>query len=95
MPLVKVKDKAQITLPAKLRRALHIQEGDYLEARLEGNTVVLTPQKVTAKFPTFELSKQGEAMLAEALEDVKAGRVSEFTDVESLIAELRREAKMD
>jgi AbrB family looped-hinge helix DNA binding protein len=95
MPLVKVKDKAQITLPAKLRRALHIQEGDYLEAKLEGNTVVLVPQKITARFPTVELSEQGEAMLEESLEDVRAGRVREFEDMESLVAELRDEAGLD
>ena len=95
MSLVKVKGKAQITLPARLRRALDIQEGDYLEARLEGNRVVLIPQKVVDRFPMAELSEEGERMLEESIEDFRAGRVREFEDMESLIAELRDEANLD
>jgi len=42
--LVKVKRRGQITLPAKVRRALGIEEGDYLEVRVEGDRIVLIPQ---------------------------------------------------
>ena len=43
MPLVKVIRHGQITLPADLREELDIKEGDYLEAKLEGRTIVLRP----------------------------------------------------
>ena len=43
MPLVKVIRHGQITLPADLREELDIKEGDYLEAELEGRTIVLRP----------------------------------------------------
>lgn len=43
MPLVKVIRHGQITLPADLREELDIKEGDYLEAELEGKTIVLRP----------------------------------------------------
>lgn len=92
MPLIKVKGKAQITLPAKVRRALDIKEGDYLEAKVEGNKVILIPQIVVTKFPPVTLSEQGEQMLQEALEDVKAGKVKEYESAESLIDELHHEA---
>ena len=95
MPLVKVKHKAQITLPVKLRRALGIEEGDYLEASVEGKKIVLTPQEMMAKFPEVTLSAQGEQMLQEALEDVAAGNVREHESAESLIAELHDEADQD
>jgi AbrB family looped-hinge helix DNA binding protein len=44
MSLVKVIRNGQITLPADLREKLDIEEGDYLEAGLEGRTIVLRPQ---------------------------------------------------
>ena len=90
MELVKVRTKAQITLPARIREALHISEGDYLEADIQDNKVVLTPQAVMDKFESVELSKQGEQMLDEALDDVKQGRTKEFGDVEDLITDLKR-----
>jgi len=95
MPLIKVKSKAQITLPVKVRQALGIEEGDYLEARVEGNKVVLIPQTVVTKFPSVTLSEQGEEMLKEALEEVKAGKVKEHESAESLISELHHETEQD
>ena len=46
MPLVKVKEKFQITLPAELRQALHLAVGDMLEATIEQDKIVLTPKAV-------------------------------------------------
>lgn len=95
MTMIRVKKKAQITLPSGIRRALGIEEGDYLEAEVQGNTVVLTPKTVITKLPPVTLSDRGEQMLREALEDVEAGKVKEHDTVESLIEELRHEADQD
>ena len=46
MPLVKVIRHGQITLPADFREELDIKEGDYLEADMEGKTIVLRPKVV-------------------------------------------------
>ena len=46
MPLVKVKEKFQITLPAELREALHLAVGDLLEATIQDNVIVLKPKVV-------------------------------------------------
>ena len=45
-----------------------------------------------AKHKPVVLSDEGERMLVEGLEDIKAGRVKEAHDVEAMIAELHREA---
>lgn len=75
MPLIQVRAKAQITLPSKAREILGIKEGDYLEAKFEKKQLVLKPKMVLDKFPTAKLSKKGEKILKEALDDVKNGRV--------------------
>lgn len=90
MPLVQVKSKSQITLPKKVRRFLGIQEGDYLEVKIEKNTVVLKPKTILDKFSTFELSSKGEVMLQEALDDVNAGRVKKFDNIKDLIIDLHQ-----
>lgn len=90
MSLVQVRGKAQITLPSKIRKALGIKEGDYLEAEVEDNKIVLIPKILLDKAEAVTLSKEGEEMLKEALEDVKKGKVKEFKNVEELIDDLHR-----
>ena len=46
LPLVKVKEKFQITLPVELRKALHLDVGDILEATVERDKIVLKPKTV-------------------------------------------------
>jgi len=81
MPLVKVKDKGQVTLPAKIRERHGVSVGDYVEVREEGNRIVLIPQAVAPRHPEID------AALTEALDDERAGRVTPafktMTDLEA------------
>jgi AbrB family looped-hinge helix DNA binding protein len=95
MSVVKVRRRAQITLPADIRDELGIEEGDMLEARIENKRVVLIPQKLVPKFEEVELSEEGERMLDEAEAEVEAGKVREYDDVEDLIADLHDAAAGD
>ena len=90
MPLVQVREKAQITLPNKVRKALGIKQGDYLEAEVEGNKIVLIPKILVDKAEAVTLSKKGEEMLNEALEDVRKANVRKFDNVEDLINDLKK-----
>jgi len=90
MPLVQVREKAQITLPSKIRKALHIKEGDYLEAEVEDNKIVLIPKILVDKAEAVTLSKKGEEMLKEALEDVKKCKCRNFKKVQELIDYLNK-----
>ena len=90
MPLVQVREKAQIIIPSKIRKALGIKEGNYLEAEVENNKIVLIPKVLVDKTKTVTLSKKGEEMLKEALKDVKKGRIKEFKSVEELIDNLHK-----
>ena len=46
MTLMRVRRMAQLTLPAEVRRALNVQEGDYLEAQIVKGGVLLRPVAV-------------------------------------------------
>jgi len=88
MPLVQIREKAQITLPSQVRKALDVKEGDYLEVTVEGNRIVLVPQILIEKAPPVTLSKKGEQVLKEALGEVKEGKTKEFQEIEELIEDL-------
>jgi AbrB family looped-hinge helix DNA binding protein len=46
MALVKLKQKGQMTLPAEIRTALSLKEGDLLEINIENGKVSLSPKMV-------------------------------------------------
>jgi AbrB family looped-hinge helix DNA binding protein len=46
MAIVKVRRFAQVTLPANLRKKLHLVEGDYLEAEAVKGGILLKPVTV-------------------------------------------------
>lgn len=68
LPLVTIKPKFQVTLPANLRTELHLEEGDLLEATVENKSIVLKPKVVVDR-------EHVEAAIAEGLRDYKEGRV--------------------
>ena len=90
MPLVQVREKAQITIPSRIRKALGIKDGDYLEAEVENNKIIFIPKILIDKTEAITLSKKGEGMLKEALEDVEKGRVKKFKNAEELIDDLHK-----
>lgn len=49
MTLMRVRRAAQLTLPADVRQALNVQEGDYLEARIVKGGVLLKPVSVVER----------------------------------------------
>ena len=70
MPLVKIKEKGQLTLPAKLRERHGLAVGDYVEITEEGSRIVLIPQEVVERHPVID------AAVAEGLADISAGRMT-------------------
>jgi AbrB family looped-hinge helix DNA binding protein len=82
VPLVKVKEKYQVTLPAAVRMKAGVTVGDLLEAKVRGKKITLTPKRVI------------DREIALALEDFKKGRfIGPFRTAEAAIRALRRAAK--
>jgi AbrB family looped-hinge helix DNA binding protein len=52
-----VSSKGQVVLPSPIRRKLRIEAGDPLEARIEGNHIVLIPQRKWKRKPRIKISK--------------------------------------
>ncbi len=83
MPLVKVKEKYQVTLPAAVRRKAGVAVGDLMEAKVEGKKITLVPKVVVDR--AFI-----EKRLAESFEDFRKGRVyGPFSSAKEAIRALR------
>ena len=80
--------KYQVTIPKSVRQVLKPEAGDLLEVRVAGREVMLKPKVLVDRDPELE-----EA-LAEAEEDLKAGRVyGPFDDAKEALRGLRRAVK--
>ena len=88
MPIVKILQHGQITIPKKFRETLGLKKGDLAEAELEENRIVIIPKKLIRDKALKELF--------ELLDEVHAGNKG-FTeeevtrDVMKAVAELREE----
>jgi AbrB family looped-hinge helix DNA binding protein len=82
-PTVKIGTSRQVVIPKKIHDRLGLAPGDYLQVELEGTRVVFTPKTL--------LDKDIGARLAEALEDVRHGRVAgPFRSAKAMIRALHR-----
>jgi AbrB family looped-hinge helix DNA binding protein len=86
----KVTRNGQITLPAKVREELGIEEGDLLEITVEDEKAVLMPKKLIDKSQSYFWTKKWQDAEKEAEADIKAGRVKAFDSADDRIEELNR-----
>jgi AbrB family looped-hinge helix DNA binding protein len=84
--VVRLLSRNQVTLPAKVVRALKLTEGDHLEVLVhESGHIALRPAVLV-----YAGSRAAERLRAHAAADIKAGRYGSFADTESLRTALRR-----
>ena len=80
--IITLQSRNTVTIPREIRRALQLQPGTPLNARVERGSLVLTPVAVVPR--SLTLSDSGLAKEAEAEADVLNGRVFELADAEAL-----------
>ena len=82
MPIVTVKKKYQVVIPARLRREVGINVGDVLEAKVERGKIIFTPKSLI------------DRGIAESMEDYKKGRsYGPFDSAEEMLRSLHHNAK--
>lgn len=91
--LVQVRKKAQVTLPQSVRRALNIEEGDFLDVRVKDGEIVLRVKKLVDKEQAWFWTRRWQEGEREAEKDIRAGRTHSFDSAREAIAFLRKRAK--
>ena len=90
--LIQVRRKAQITLPQSVRRALNIEEGDFLDAVVKDGEIVLRVKKLVDKEQAWFWTEERQRGERKADEDIKAGRVKRFKSAADAVKHLENKA---
>lgn len=75
MPLVKIKEHFQITIPKSVRKKLSIAVGDYMELEKKGGEIILKPVKLVHPEQAYFYSKEWQQGEVDADKDITEGKV--------------------
>lgn len=87
-----VRAKGQVTIPAEIRQAARLEEGDPVEVEIVEDGILLRPMKVIDASQAWFWTPDWQAGEREADADIAAGRVERFESDEAFLAAL--EARM-
>ena len=93
MPLVTVKPKFQVTIPAKLRKGLDLREGDLLEATVVGDGILFRPKEVMDRNAAADRIASILTRTAPLPEDAGRSEDEIMEDVVADIAQARSERR--
>ena len=93
MPLVTVKPKFQVTIPAKLRRNINLREGDVMKATLVGDGILFSPKDVVDRAAAADRIAARLAESPLSPDDVGRNEDEIMRDAIAEIAESRRECR--
>jgi len=86
--VLQIRRNFQITLPAAIRKRLHLNIGDILETKVQEGKIIIVPKKTIDAEQTWFWTKEWQEAEKEAELDLKAGRVRKFRNIEELIKDL-------
>jgi AbrB family looped-hinge helix DNA binding protein len=75
MPAVKIGPKHQITIPKEVFSSLNLEVGDFLDTRVQDNTIVLIPKKLVAKDQEWFWTREWQVREKEADEAIANGEI--------------------
>lgn len=84
-----LRDKGQLTLPAEVREALHVEAGDEIVFDVTGEGVRLRGMKMIPADQAWFWAPEWEAGEREASDDIAAGRVTTFDSPDEMFKTLR------
>ena len=93
MPLVTVKPKFQVTIPAKLRRGIDLHEGDVMEATIVGQCILFRPMDVVDRNAAADRTGANFAVAGPSSEDSGRSEQEVMQEVIVDIADSRRERR--
>jgi AbrB family looped-hinge helix DNA binding protein len=93
MALMRVRRLAQLTLPAEVRRALNVKEGDYLEAHIVKDGVLLKPVAVVERKRAWEKIEKVMSRVRDRKPNPKEDVTAEEERIAQEVKAYRRERK--
>ena len=82
--LVKLRNRAQITLPKEAVKMLNLKEGDNLSIEVSNGKVIITPVAVIPKDELWAWSPNIRSAIEEGKQEAQKGTLREYTSVGEL-----------
>lgn len=86
--VLQIRQNFQITLPAEIRKKLHLKVGDLLETEIKAGRILIKPKKTIDAEQAWFWNKEWQDAEKEVETDLKTGKVKRFKNVEDLIKDL-------
>ena len=83
-----IRINSQITIPKQIMKKLLLKEGDKIEFEVKEDEIIIRPVLIIDKTQSWFWTKKWQKAEREADEDIKAGRVKTFDEVDSLMKDL-------
>lgn len=93
MTALPIRNKGQITLPAKLRRKLGLEEGDFVEVEEIPEGILLKPRKLIDADQGYFWTEDWQRGELAADRDIEGGRYEVFEDVNALAMSLNKKKR--
>src|SRR5438105_15879879 len=90
MALMRVRRLAQLTLPAEVRRALNVQEGDYLEAKIVKEGVLLKPVAMVERKRAWKAILRATSQVRHLKPNPNKSNQEEEEQIAEMVKEFRR-----
>jgi AbrB family looped-hinge helix DNA binding protein len=87
--LAKVTYKGQLTIPKEIREQVGLKDGDYVDIKIVGNKLLLSPKLLIDKDQAWFWTKEWQEKEKQVDEDIKAGRVHSFESADEAIRWLK------
>lgn len=88
-----VRAKGQVTIPAGVRQAARLEEGDLVEVELVEDGILIRPMKLIDASQAWFWTPEWQEGERQADADIAAGRVARFESDEAFIAALKARSK--
>jgi AbrB family looped-hinge helix DNA binding protein len=88
-----IRKKGSLTIPADIRKAARLDEGDLVEVEITAEGILLRPKKVIDATQAWFWEPTWQAKEREADEDLAAGRFERFKSDEEFLAVLDERMK--
>ena len=83
-----LRERGQVTIPAAIRTAARLEEGDFVEVEIVDEGILLRPQKLVDASQAWFWTPEWQAKEREADADIAAGRGERFESDEEFLAAL-------
>lgn len=90
MTVLKLRKSAQLTLPAEIREALQIGEGDYLEAELVDGGVMLRPVSIVRREAAWQHIRDAMATVRPTPAQAAKPLEEQEAEIQAIVDEVRR-----